>query len=268
MRLKTVDVVCGLLLAVPSIVAGGCTFTHSLNDLQGGIADASGGAADIQPDQDDGHDGNRPNADTGLVYPPHTIDLTTDGNHFFASETFPTSNFAYTAYVAWDRDTFYFAVEGAYVESNDPATWILAYWGTAASSGTGTRTGQTYGNQTPTLNFEANYHVRWKGDDSLISLMRYSPGGWQDGGAFPGRHQRKGRFVEFSVPLKAIVAPGETATRARFVMALIHGVAPETTYASVPSTALVSDDAFNPSYAHSFDFDLTGGTLPNQHLAQ
>jgi hypothetical protein len=263
MRLRALRILCGLWLGGPSIVAAGCTFTHSLNDLQARIGDASRGE-DLQSNQ---NDGSSPDADSVLVYPPHTIAITGD-NQFGESETFPTSAFAYTAYVAWDRDYFYYAVEGPSVETDDAATWVLAYWGTTGSSGTGTRTGQTYGNQTPMLNFDANYHVRWRGDDSFISMMRYSPGGWQDGAVFAGQHQRKGQFVEFSIPLKAIFAPGVNATRARFVLAMIHEGAPETTYAAVPQSAIVQDPAFNPSYDHFFDFDLTGGTLPNHHSAQ
>jgi hypothetical protein len=228
----------GIVIVFAGLGGSACSFTHSLDDLQGGTLDA------------------------GVVYPPHTISITGD-NQFTADETFPTSTFGYQAYVAWDRQNIYYGMEGTAVASDDAATWVLAYFGTSGGTTARTRTAQAYGDQIPTLDFDASYHARWKGDDTFISLMRYGPGGWQDSSAFPGKHQRKDRFVEFSIPLSQLFVLGDDPTKLTMVLTMIHEAAPQSTSASVPEGAVSPDGSFNPPYIQSFQFDLTGGTLPN-----
>jgi len=230
----------GIVIILIGLVGSACSFTRSLDDLQGGLPDG------------------------GLVYPPHTIPITGD-NQFSEAETFPTSSFDYKGYVAWDRQNLYYGMEGSAVEGNDPANWVLAYFGTSGGTAARTRTAHAYAGQIPDLNFDASYHARWKANDTFISFMRYSPGGWQDSFAFPGQHRRKGRFVEFSLPLDQLFGLGDDLTQLTMVMTMIHEVTPQTTYASVPQGAVSPNGSFNPVYTLSFRFDLTGGTLPNRH---
>ncbi len=96
----------------------------------------------------------------------HTIAI--DGvNDFAANETFATTTTGHTGYLAWDDTYLYVGVDGPDVGSGFSSNWVVVYLGGPA----GTTTGVTYNTQTPTLAFPAQYHVRWKTDNTFTDAL-------------------------------------------------------------------------------------------------
>ena len=175
-----------------------------------------------------------------------------DGNKdFLFSERFSASTGGYAGYVAWDADYLYLGMEGADVGSNDPDKWVLAYIGT----GSGTRSGVTYGAQQPLLPFDAGYHVRWKADNSYINLQVNSGTGWTDGG-WPGSHGHSGTYLELRLPLSALGSP----TKVQVHMNLLRESGNGWSWASVP--LLSFSDGADPDYGQYLEFDLTANMVP------
>ena len=143
---------------------------------------------------------------------PNSHTITIDGNKDFLSgyEQFPTTSASYYGYVTWDSTYLYLGMEGADIDSNDAAKWILIYLdGIATNTST---TGRTYNTQAPTLPFSAGYHIAWSTDNGSTTAMTYDGASWSDASwDFTGDVSQSGTFMEMRIPLADIgVTPPAT----------------------------------------------------------
>lgn len=184
----------------------------------------------------------------------HTIAI--DGvNDFNSSESFQTtSSPTYTGYVSWDADYVYLGMSGTDVGSGSSSFWVLAYIGNGTA---GTTTGQTYGSQTPTLPFQAKYHLRWKADNTYTNAQIYLGAAWVEANwVFTGDIVQSGNYVELRIPRNDIGDPDEIDLHLDMINE------PGTwTYAGVPSTSFV--DGADRDFTQHFHFDLTSDVAPN-----
>ena len=195
----------------------------------------------------------------------HTISI--DGtNDFAGDETFATTSGGYTAYITWDASTLYLGYDGNDVGSGSSSTkWVLFYFDTdpqmTPTSGTGTTTGQQYNTQQPGLPFSANYHLRWKTDNSYTNMGNWNGSAWDYGsgsGYWTGSANNTGNYVEISVPLSDLGNPSQIYITSFMINEQDGG---EWTYAGNPSDAF--SDGYDPDVAHYYGFNLNSGVAPN-----
>jgi hypothetical protein len=192
-------------------------------------------------------------SDAGARY-SHTIAI--DGvNDFTADETFATTSAGYTGYLAWDDTYLYVGLDGSDVSSNDANKFILVY----ISGTAGTTTGVTYNTQQPTLPFSAEYHVRWKANNTFTDALAWNGSSWADANwDFTNDVFQNGNYFEMRIPLVNIGSPTSVAVDVSMINQA-SGV--EFTYSGVPSTSFT--DKYNPNYAEYLQLDLQGTTVPN-----
>ncbi len=195
----------------------------------------------------------------------HTI--TIDGtNDFSADETFSTTSTGYTAYITWDQNSLYIGYDGPDINSNDGNKWVLVYIDTdpqqTPTAGTGSTVGQLYNTQQPNLPFTANYHLRWKADNSYTNMEKWNGSSWDPGigaGYWTGSAYQSGNFVEISIPLTDLGNP----TQIYICTVMINEVGSgEWTYAGNPND--IFTDGYDPDYLHYYGFNLVSGISPNQ----
>ena len=195
----------------------------------------------------------------GAVPYSHTIVINGSNDFTPGAEDFTTSSQApnlYTAYFSWDATYFYVGMSGADVASNSASYWLLVYLGGVG----GTKTGVAYGTQQPSLPFEARYHLRWRANNLLTSMMQYSAG-WVDAGwDFTNDVYQSGTFVELRIPLADIGSP--PIVRVHVSMINEPGV---WSYAAAPSDSFV--DGADPDYTRYYAFDLAGSAPPTDTSA-
>lgn len=197
----------------------------------------------------------------------HTI--TIDGtNDFSSDETFTTTSTGYTTYITWDQNNLYIGYEGADINAgiNPQYKWILIYFDTdpqtTPTSGTGTTVGQLYNTQQPNLPFSANFHFRWKGDNSYTNMGKWTGSSWDYGagsGYWSGSHVRSGTYIEFSFPLSDLGNPSQLYICTNMIN---EEAGFEWTYAGNPNDMF--SDGYDPDYLHYYGFNLTSGISPNQ----
>ncbi|MGK0364529.1 MAG: hypothetical protein ACI85O_001586 [Saprospiraceae bacterium] len=203
----------------------------------------------------------------------HTINI--DGtNDFSPDETFagtPTS----TWYFTWDANNFYFGIDASDVGSNDASKWVQLYIDTDPSTpitgGTGSNTGVNYNTQMPDLPFSANYHLRWKADNSYTNMLDYNDGtnNWADdntnSGNFGINAFQSGNFVEFSIPKASLGSPSNIHVSGSMINEQGGG---EFTFFMFPSNNTANYDA---NHDHFYGFPIskslfspnTGSNLDN-----
>lgn len=214
------------------------------------------GGADAAPAPDAAPSPDAVPADGGgtIVY-AHTI--TIDGLDDFdaTDETLPTSSTGYDAYAAWDAQYLYLGMNGADVSSSSDKRFWVIYLGGAA----GTTTGVTYNTQQPALPFAAQYHVRWKADNTYTNALEWNGSAWVDAGwVFTGDIYQTGTFVELRIPLADIGSPSTL----NVVVSMVNETAGvEGTFAAAPSGAIAAD-GYDPDFSRYFSFDLTSADPP------
>lgn len=166
----------------------------------------------------------------------------------------------YSAYLAWDRDTLYVAMEGADVASGSATKFVLVYLGGTG----GTTAGQTYNTQSPMLPFDAKWHVRWKADNTLTGAQEWNGASWVDVGSWSPAAFQAGTFVELSIPLADLGSPATLPVHVSMINELGGS---EATFAVAPATSITAD-GYDPDYSEYFLLDLTGSTVPAAHVAQ
>ena len=203
----------------------------------------------------------------------HTI--TVDGNLSdwnLSEERFNTSSSGYYAWFTWDENNLYLAYQGSDIGSGASDTkWVLVYIDTDPqidpTQGTGTRQAQTYNTQNWTLPFTANYHLRWKTNDSYINMGRWTGSSWDYGtgtGYWTGTKNRNSTdgIVEISIPRANLGNP----TSIYILAYMINEQAlSEWTYASWPDNSLDGGDGYKSSgnFSHWYGYILTLGQVPN-----
>lgn len=251
MRLSHAASLCALAGALSSCAAS----REATPDASGAGEDAAS-RIDGSPSPD-----GRPGPDAMPGAYRHTINI--DGSNDFSSttESFATTSSGYTAFVTWDSDYLYLGMQGADISSGSSTHFVLAYLGTG---GTGTDTGLLYNTQEPALPFDADYHVRWKADNTFTNTQRWNGSAWEDAGwDFTGDVQQSGEFLELRIPLNDISSPSIVDVHLAMIneAAMIEG-----TYAGTPGTSF--SDGYDPDFATFFRFDLGGMTSPADYAPQ
>ena len=138
--------------------------------------------------------------------------------------------------------------------------WLLAYIGNGSA---GSTDGVAHGLQQPTLEFQANFLIRWKLDDSYSSLETWNGASWtsasplfDSGGAV---RSESGNTVELSVPLTTLAVTSQLD----LAMTLLYeGAGFESTYGASPAGA-ITEGAFDPSIALYWPFDRASALAPS-----
>lgn len=217
--------------------------------VDGDVADAAGNPLGTTWESTDGF----------LTRYFHTV--TIDGTNDFvtADERFDSSSAGYFGFLAWDRDTLFVGIEGADIGSGSATKWVLVYLGGTG----GTTAGQTYNTQSPTLPFDAKWHVRWRADNLFTDTQEWGGASWASASWNASAFQ-SGTFVELAIPRAELGSP---ATLPVHVSMINEAGGAEATFSVVPATSIAAD-GYDPDYAAHLVLDLDGSTVPTAHVAQ
>ncbi|NUM73980.1 T9SS type A sorting domain-containing protein [candidate division KSB1 bacterium] len=191
---------------------------------------------------------------------PHTI--TVDGSNDFAGDEDVPGTSGSTWYFTWDAANFYFGVNAPDVAANSATKFVLLYIDSDPRqnplSGNGTSTGQNYNTQTPGLPFNADYHFRWRADNTFTDLMSWDGSSWVGGNNSGVTAFQSGTFVEYQIPRANLGSPSQ----AYVCGAMINeqgGV--ESTFFIAPQAN--GPDGYDKDFAHYFGFALVEGISPD-----
>ncbi|HEX7663780.1 MAG TPA: hypothetical protein VF407_04695, partial [Polyangiaceae bacterium] len=107
--------------------------------------------------------------------------------------------------------------------------------------------------------FPAQYHVRWKADNTYTNAQSWNGSAWTDASwSFSDNVNENGNYFEMRIPLANIGSPTSVSVD---VSMINEEASHEATYSGVPSTSFT--DAYNPSYTKYLQLDLQGTTKPN-----
>ena len=185
-----------------------------------------------------------------------------DGVNNFAADEDVAGTSGSTWYFTWDATNFYFAVNANDVNSGNGNVWVHLYLNNP-SAGTGSTTGVTYNTQTPGLPFNADYHFRWKADNSYTNLLDYNDGtgSWTDdntGGSNLGIAAfQSGTYVEFVIPRASLGSPASIQVAG----AMINETGGfESTFFMTPDA---NTEGYDANYTENFTFPLIAGQSPD-----
>jgi len=197
---------------------------------------------------------------------PHTI--TIDGtNDFAANEDVPGTSGS-TWYFTWDANNFYFGVTASDVAANSATKWAWLYLDTDPQqtplSGLGSSTGVNYNTQTPGLPFRADFHFRWRTDNTYVNMLDWNNGtsSWTDDNTGSGNFGiaafQSGTFVEFKIPRASLGSPSQVYVCGAMINE--QGGA-ESTFFLVPSSN--GPDGYDKDFANYFGFPLVNNIAPD-----
>lgn len=195
----------------------------------------------------------------------HTI--TIDGsNDFTADETMPGTSGS-TWYMTWDATTFYFGVNATDVSSGSATRFVTLYLDTNPQqnplSGNGSSTGVLYNTQQPGLPFNADFHFRWRTDDTYINMLDWNNGtsSWTDDNTgnnnFGITRARVGNYIEFSIPRASLGNP--TAVYAAGAM-INEQAGGEFSFFMFPNS---NSEGYDANFTNYHGLILNGGLSPN-----
>jgi hypothetical protein len=194
----------------------------------------------------------------GTSYRTIVIDGTND---FAADEAFAASSAGATWYFTWDANYLYIGASNPDISAGSASKWVLCYFDTdpqlVPTEGTGTRFGQTYNTQQPQLPFTANYHFRWKSDDTFTDLQTFNGSTWQSADQTGIQHSRSVNFLEIRIPRANLGSPGRIYACADMIN---EQGGSEWTYFLAPS---LHTDGYDVNVTHYFGFVLDNGIAPN-----
>jgi hypothetical protein len=190
----------------------------------------------------------------------HTIII--DGNNDFAADEDVPGTSGSTWYFTWDASNFYFGVNASDVNSGSSTKWVLLYLDADPRqnplSGSGTSTGQNYNTQTPGLPFNADYHLRWKADNTFTDLMSWNGSSWVGGNNSGVQAFQSGTFVEYKIPRANLGSPAQVYVCG----AMINEQAfVESTFFLTPQSN--GPDGYDKDFAHYFGFPLVDNISPD-----
>lgn len=179
---------------------------------------------------------------------------------FGPAETFATSTVGHEGRIAWDADFLYIGMDSPDIAAGNDQVWLVAYVG---GVGGGNPIGVTYNTQTPTLSFDARWHLRWRADGGFVGGLEWNGVAWVDATFTiePTDVAASGSFVEMRVPWTVI---GNPTTLDLHLGLLREQDLNEASWAAVPESSYV--DGYNPSYSALFQFDRYGSTEPGSYV--
>jgi hypothetical protein len=196
----------------------------------------------------------------------HTIII--DGTNDFAADEDVPGTSGSTWYFTWDATNFYFAVAASDVAANSATKFVVLYLDTDPQqtplSGNGTSTGVNYNTQTPGLPFRADFHFRWKTDNTYTNMLDWNNGtnSWTDdntsGGNFGIAAFQSGTFVEFKIPRTSLGNPSQVYVCGSMLNEQ-GGV--ESTFFLTPQSN--GPDGYDKDFAHYFGFPLVDNIAPD-----
>lgn len=194
----------------------------------------------------------------------HTI--TVDGTNDFASDEDVAGTSGSTWYFTWDAANFYFGVNASDVSSGSSTRWVHLYLDTSPqptpTSGAGSTSGLLYNTQQPALPFTADYHFRWKADNTYNNLQSWNGSAWVDagatfGGAGDAQVFQSGTFLEGRISRSFLGNPTSLYVSGSMINEQSFG---EYTYFMTPSS---NSDAYDTNYTNYFGFALGSGISPD-----
>ncbi len=191
---------------------------------------------------------------------PHTIII--DGNNDFASNEDVPGTSGSTWYFTWDAANFYFALNAPDVASGSATKFVLLYLDADPQqnplSGNGTSTGQNYNTQHPGLPFNADYHFRWKADNTFTDLMSWNGSSWVGGNNSGVQAFQSGTFVEYKIPRANLGNPSQVYVCGAMINEQ-GGV--ESTFFLTPQSN--GPDGYDKDFTHYFGFPLVDNIAPD-----
>ena len=195
----------------------------------------------------------------------HTI--TIDGtNDFTTNEDVPGTSGA-TWYFTWDATHFYFGLDASDVSSGSATRFVTLYLDTDPqvnpATGRGTTNGVLYNTQQPTLPFNADYHFRWKADNSYTNMLDWNnnTSSWTDDNTgannFGIAAFQSGTYLEASIPRASLGNPNAVYVAGAMINEVGFG---EYTFFMTPNTNTEGNDA---DFTHYFGFPLKAGLSPD-----
>lgn len=195
-------------------------------------------------------------ASPALAYDVITIDGVNDFDPTYAEDG--TSGSVW--YIENSSSMLYLAVNATDVNANSATRFVVFYLDTDPAGPNGTTTGVTYNTQQPGLPFAADYHLRWRTNNTYTNLLDYNngTGSWTDDNTGPDnlgiQAFQTGTFVEFAIPLASLGNP--SAVRVTAAMLNEQG--------GVESTFFMMPDTQSPGYdANHTDFLTWDLAAPN-----
>ncbi|MFN2226990.1 MAG: DUF3372 domain-containing protein, partial [Anaerolineae bacterium] len=193
----------------------------------------------------------------GVAMAASNHSITIDGaNDFAADEDVPGTSGS-TWYFTWDADNFYFGTTNDNVQEGSSTKWVILYVDSDPGGGNGSSTGVLYNTQQPGLPFRADYHFRWKADNTYTNLLAWNGSSWVDGDQNGLARGRNGAFVEFRIPRGNIGSPQAVRVVAGMINEQPGG---EWTYYVTPDS---NGEGYDANHTHYFGFPLTDGVSPD-----
>lgn len=190
-----------------------------------------------------------------------------DGTNDFDTDEDVPGTSGSTWYFTWDNTNFYFGVNAADVGGGSSTKWVHLYLDTDPQqtplSGNGTPTGVPYNTQTPGLPFNADFHFRWKTDNTYTNMLDWNNGtsSWTDDNTgsnnFGIAAFQSGSYVEFSIPRSSLGNP--SAVYVAGAMINEQGGF-ESTFFMTPNS---NTEGYDANYNHYFGFVLKDGLSPD-----
>ncbi|MFZ1517229.1 MAG: hypothetical protein WAU11_00550, partial [Ignavibacteriaceae bacterium] len=201
----------------------------------------------------------------GIAFATTYTTITIDGVNDFESDEDVAGTSGATYYFTWDATNLYLGLQAPDVASSSSTRFVYFYIDSDPQSiptnGTGTTTGLTYNTQTPGLPFTANYHFRWKTDNSYTNLQTYNGSSWVDGNQSGVGAWQTGQYVEFRIPLTNIGTPSEIYV----IGSMINEQGTfEWTYHMTPT--LNGADGYDKDFSAFYGFPLTTGISPDDPM--
>ncbi len=195
----------------------------------------------------------------------HTIII--DGaNDFTADEDVPATGGA-TWYFTWDATHFYFGLAASDVSSGSATRFVTLYLDTDPqvnlATGRGTTGGVLYNTQEPVLPFNADYHFRWKADNSYTNMLDWNnvTNSWTDDNTGANNFGitvfQSGSYLEASIPRTSLGNPGAIYVAGAMINEAGGG---EYTFFMTPNT---NTEGYDANFAHYFGFPLKAGLSPD-----
>lgn len=161
-----------------------------------------------------------------------------------------------TWYFTWDANNFYFAINAPDVNSGSSTKWVELYLDTDPQtnplSGNGSSTGVHYNTQQPGLPFRADYHFRWKANNTYTNMLDWNNGtsSWTDDNTGSGNFgitvARSGSVLEVRIPRASLGNPAALY----FVGAMLNEQAfNESTFFMTPN---LNTEGYDPDFGYYY----------------